>query len=132
MARGFTRRDGRTVRRESEWIPFEITQDALGTGTAVLVSVGNAALDLLAPYTIVRTRGVLFMVSDQQIATEDQELSYGHAVVSTQAAAIGVTAVPTPVTDDASDKWYVYETMLGSLQFGTGVGFDSQGGYVYR
>ncbi len=39
------------------------------------------------------------------------------AVVSDQAAAIGVTAVPTPVTDYGSDRWFVIEQMQSRLRF---------------
>jgi len=38
--------------------------------------------------------------SDQFVATEGYEIAIGMAVVSDQALAIGVTAVPTPFTDD--------------------------------
>ncbi len=37
----------------------------------------------------------------------------GRCVVSDQAAAIGVTAVPTPITDQDSDLWIMYEQQFG-------------------
>jgi hypothetical protein len=36
-------------------------------------------------------------------------------VVSDQATAIGVTAVPTPVTDDGSDLFFVYERLVNDI-----------------
>ena len=34
-------------------------------------------------------------------------------MVSDQAVAIGVTAVPTPITDQGSDLWYFYDQVFG-------------------
>ncbi len=90
----------------------------------VLISSLGAGMLAIRPFTIVRTRGIIGIFSDQFVATEDQEIAYGHAVVSDQANAIGITAVPTPVTDLTSDLWYVYETVLARFVFGTGVGFN--------
>ncbi len=50
------------------------------------------------------------------INIEDQNFLFGLAVVSEQAAAIGVTAVPTPDVDSDSDLWFVFETLMGSIQ----------------
>ena len=49
-------------------------------------------------------------------------VGYGHAVVSEPAVAIGVTAVPTPVTDDVSDLWFVYESLMNDFLVTTDVG----------
>ena len=48
-------------------------------------------------------------------------------MVSDQAVAIGVTAVPTPTVDGSSDLWHVYEFLAGRFVFGTGVGFTDVG-----
>ena len=48
------------------------------------------------------------------------------AIVSDQASAIGVTAIPTPITDMASDLWFVHQMIYGELFFTTGVGYDPQ------
>ncbi len=65
------------------------------------------------------------MRSDQTGALEFQDAGFGMAVVSQQASAVGVTAVPTPTTDDDSDLWFVYERMFNTFTFVTGVGFQS-------
>jgi len=70
----------------------------------------------------------MFIDSDQAAASEDQALNLGLAVVSIQASAIGVTAVPTPTTDQGSDLWFVYQSIMSSHGAGTvdsnkGVGF---------
>jgi len=45
----------------------------------------------------------------------------GFAVVSDQAVAVGVTAVPTPFTDKGSDLFFVYQQLVGRVGTGTGV-----------
>jgi hypothetical protein len=45
--------------------------------------------------------------------------------VQATATAIGITAVPTPLTDGGSD-FHVYELMNAHFQLKTAVGFDSQ------
>ena len=49
----------------------------------------------LRPFTLIRVRGIFTIASDQSAATETQVGALGVAVVSEQAASIGVTAVPT-------------------------------------
>ncbi len=65
------------------------------------------------------------MRSDQIAADEDQSVHLGLAIVSEQATAIGVTAVPTPATDSNSDLWYHYDTLAARFEFGSSVGFDN-------
>ena len=43
--------------------------------------------------------------------TENKSVAFGLTVVTDQAVGIGVTAVPTPITDDAND-WFLYERLL--------------------
>jgi len=69
----------------------------------------------------------MFVRSDQISALEDWGASLGMAVVSEQAAAIGVTAVPTPDTDRTSDLFFVYEEVMGQFTFTTGVGYVEGG-----
>ena len=112
---GLVLRGGRNV-RETVW--FGQSADSSNTitapSTAVLVSSLSAAALALRPFTIVRTRGILNLRSDQAAAAELQGCSYGEAVVSDQASAIGITALPTPTTDSASDLWFVYEWIMGN------------------
>ena len=124
MARksGFVRRNN-VMRRETAWLGGVVAQTAIAApGTAVLVSSLNAAALALRPFTVVRTRGSILVVSDQSSATEDQEVGWGVAVVSDQAAAIGITAVPTPVTDSDSDLFFAYEMLFGSIRVASEIG----------
>ena len=124
---GFITRGGRNV-RETLWIGVGGTATNLSAAsTAAFINSGSAGLLALRPFTMVRTRGYLHCRSDQNAANESFGVSLGYAVVSDQASAIGVTAVPVPDTDIDSDLWFVYQTLLGFTQFATAAGFRDYG-----
>ena len=119
---GFIQRSGR-MRRESLWIGVGATTTTLAAAsTAALINSLNAAALALRPFTVVRTRGNLFGRSDQTVALENYGGSIGYCIVSDQASAIGVTAVPTPDTDLSSDLWFMIEHQQGVFGFISGVG----------
>ncbi len=111
-----------------QFVPIEGTM-AAGSTALVLFSLNTAALNL-APFTVVRTRGVFGLRSDQISAPEAYSASLGIAVVSEQAAAIGATAVPTPETDRGSGLFFVYESLAGSFAFTTGAGYIESGKWM--
>ena len=131
------RRSGRVFRggvqrRESLWLFVSGAFATFGAASsgAILGSLNAAAL-ALRPFTVVRTRGYMHIASDQVAAAEQQAINLGYAVVSDQASAIGITAVPTPTTDKGSDLWFVYETLMTSQELNTdlrGIGkeYDSR------
>ena len=47
------------------------------------------------------------------------------AVVSDQAETVGVTAIPTPITDIGSELWFVHQLMYNNISFGDATGFQS-------
>ncbi len=99
-------------RRKTLWIgSSDVTSfTTLALGSAVLAQSLNAAALALRPFTITRTVGLLCVVSDQSASVEIGPFgAMGMAVVSEQAVAIGVTAVPTPITDKGSDLWFQYQ-----------------------
>jgi len=119
---GFLLRGG-SMRRETEWGELSTVEASLtGAPTAVLASSLSAAALALRPFTIVRVRGIMHIRSDQIAASETYGGDLGMAVVSDQAVAIGVTAVPTPLTDKASDLFFVYEQLFSRFQVGSGAG----------
>ncbi len=128
MARksGFVRRHGRMV-RETLWAPIPIEVNALGGSGVALLYTASAAEDALRPYTIVRTHLTFQIVSDQTIASESQEMAIGFCVVSDQASAIGVTAVPTPITDLESDAWYLHQFLYNDFVLLDSTGFQDAG-----
>ena len=109
--------------RETLWLDVATTESILGGApTAVLANSLNAAALALRPFTIVRTRGIFSIRSDQIAASETFMGDLGYAVVSDQAVAIGVTAVPTPLTDKGSDLFFVYEQLVGRIDFSDATG----------
>jgi len=97
-------------KRETSWFGFPPAETGLA-GSSVLVFTLTAAALALRPFTIVRTHVELSLRSDQAAAIERQFGGFGIAVVSDQAVAIGVTAVPTPITDSDSNLWLAH-TMI--------------------
>ena len=120
---GFIMRSGGR-RRETQWLSLDPVSNTLAAGSiAVLSNVMTAAELALRPFTVVRTRGIMQLRSDQNGATEFQHAGFGACVVSDQAVAIGVTAVPTPMTDRVSDLWFMFMERMGHWEIFTGVGF---------
>ncbi len=106
--RGSSFRRG-VVRRESLWLFKTVTAVTMTVpGGTVALSLNAAAL-LLRPFTIVRTHMQIALRSDQSAAIETQVAAIGIAVVSDEAVAVGVTAVPTPVTEAGSDLWMLHQ-----------------------
>ena len=93
----------------------------------VLVQTLNAAVLAFRPFTVVRVVGEAYLVSDQQAASEQQAVGFGFAVVSTQAVAIGITAIPTPFTDGGSELFFMYQAMLSSLGNASSTGVFQEG-----
>ena len=112
---------GGSNRRETIWVGGSFVDTTIGApSTAVLLTSLNAAALALRPFTVIRTRGIASIRSDQSAAVESQLAAWGKCVVSEQAVAIGVTAVPTPATDNAFDLWFGYEILqnLGDIAAG--------------
>jgi len=123
---GFLR--GGVRRRETLWLGVAPSVTTLSGPSQALLFTGFPASILdLRPFTVVRVRGQLHVSSDQSGATENYEAALGMAIVSDQALAIGVTAVPTPFTDSASDLWFLYEAMQGRLDQNTTAGILETG-----
>ena len=96
------------ARRKTTWFGFDVVEVSPGAGVAILLFSLNAAALALRPFTVVRSHFELALRSDQSAAIELQRLGFGIAVVSDQAVSVGITAVPTPVSDIASSLWFVH------------------------
>ena len=130
MAHRVARRSfGRSAgsRRKTEWIgSADVTAlTALAGSAAILDQSFPGTAVPTAPFTVMRTRGSLYVRSDQTANTEDPFGAIGFAVVSTPAAAIGVTAVPTPITDESSDLFFVWEPWACNSLVASEIGFDA-------
>jgi len=115
-------------KRETEWISIAPTLTVFTAAGGTILNTASAGLLTKRPFTIIRTHLTVLMTSDQLAADELQGGALGMCLVSDQAAAIGVTAVPTPVTDQGSDLWYLHQWIMNDFAFVTGVGFDGQAG----
>ena len=101
-------------RRLTTWFQFAPVETTLtSSGAAAIVFSLNAAALALRPFTFVRTRFELKLRSDQAAAIENQTMGVGLAIVTDQAAAVGITAVPTPLTDLGSNEWMALQILYG-------------------
>ncbi len=109
--------------RATSWFDLPATATAVtGAGGTLLLSLTAAEL-ARRPFTIERTHIRYTVTSDQVIASESYLGAMGMAVASEQAVAAGITSLPTPVTDDDSEAWFLHDYFMGAFLFGTGVGF---------
>ncbi len=121
-------------RRLTEWLARDgqVASVAMSANTVVLDATLDAAEKAKLPFTVVRTIGRLFVISDQAAGAEDQVGAIGALVVTDTASALGVTAIPDPVTDGDSDVWFLFKHFSGSSsgintgRMGWGVDFDSR------
>ncbi len=124
MARRSRSRFVRPNPRTKMWIGAGVGQDTIVSATKTLISTLSAGALLLRPFTILRTRQLIFYSSDQITAIEGPFGSYGKIVVTDTAAAIGVTAVPNPDTTagDPDADWFVHESFASRFTFASAVG----------
>ncbi len=115
MAKSF-RRGGRTIRRDTLWLGGTFVNTTLtSASSAALVTSLSAGALALRPFTIVRTRGIIQVQSDQEAASEDYSGVVARLVVSDQANAAGIGSVPTPVTESDSDLFMLYEPFASAM-----------------
>ena len=101
-------------KRLTSWFGFQPTQVTMTAGGGTLIFSLNAAALAMRPFTIVRLRFEIMIRSDQAAQAEVQIGAFGLAVVSDEAVAVGVSAVPTPVAQDASDYWFVHQYYMSN------------------
>ena len=115
MARSYApfRGNGRrTAKRSTSWAQFQIAEASVNNSSVLIFSLNATAL-ALRPFTVVRSHVELMLRSDQEAAVEDQAAAFGIAVVSDEAVAVGVTAIPTPLDNAASELWLMHSFMFG-------------------
>ena len=125
MARGHTR--GRFIRpspRTKMWIGAGVGTVTLAGSSLQLISTLSAGALLLRPFTILRTRMLVTIATDQEAADESPIVTYGRLVVTDTAAALGVTALPDPsgISGDPESDWFVWQAMMNRYQFRSGIG----------
>ena len=127
--RSFGRRGG--ARRKTLWAAVVPTEDTItGASGAILLTSLSAAGLALRPFTVIRSVGSLYVTSDQVANSETQAVAWGACVVTDQAVAIGVTAVPTPIVDVNSDAWFAYAFAWNATQVASSIGMGFAAGTV--
>ena len=71
---------------------------------AASATLSNPGID----ETVRRTRGGIWIQSDQSAAIENQLGALGAIVITDQAASVGITAIPDPITDASDDGWFIW------------------------
>ena len=99
-------------KRSTAWTASSIPQgvNALASGaTAFDQQLVSTTAFPNQETTLVRTRGNIFVQSDQVAAREEVFGALGFAVVKDPAAAVGGASLPGPLTEAQDDIWFVWE-----------------------
>ncbi len=118
---------GRSSGRQTEWLASADVSAGVAVAAATLVFDSSMAVGELAkrPFTITRVRGIMAVRSSQVAALQDQFGALGFAVVSDEAVAVGVSALPAPITNEQSDLFFVW------LPFAQSQGVSSSGAGIF-
>jgi len=109
MARRASRAGGGQARKivNYTWAQF-VTAAPVTIPAATKVLLGFFSLATAFEETLVRTRGVIRISSDQTATVEEQVGAFGFVRVTDQAIAAGAASIPGPVTDGDDDGWAVW------------------------
>ena len=116
--------------RTKMWIGSGVGSTTVTGAVDALISSLLAGALALRPFTILRTRMHLQYTTDQKAADEFPIGSYGELVVTETAAAVGISAIPSPsgISGDPEADWYVWQALSTAIIFGSGVAFDANAG----
>ena len=114
-----TQRFVRPAPRTKIWIGSGIGEVTIVANADAVIATLSAGALLLRPFTILRTRLLISFSSDQILATERPQGSYGEIVVTATAAALGTTVVPDPSSTDGDPDadWYVHQECIDRFVF---------------
>ena len=134
MARGTRRTFTARPPRRLNWSALVGTTANSTVAAATKVIIGAFTLDNPGiSETVMRTRGRIYISSDQSAAEESQIGALGMAVVTDNAHAAGAASLPGPVTDAGDDGWFLWMPIIQSgaaditaAQVGLGYDFDSK------
>jgi len=128
--RALTRRGSFPARRKNSWEegPGGVTVTSVSSVASVIL--GSGAQVTQDGLTLVRTRGLFtFAAASVGAAATDQMLgAVGIGVVTAEAFAIGVTAVPVPITTQGWDGWIYWSP----LQLSPSQNAASPGAYIVK
>jgi len=115
--------------RRTVWFNFSVGATTLVASSQVLLASLNAQALGFRPFTIVRTRVLMQIESDQSAASEATNGAYGAIIVSDEAVAAGSASIPGP-TSDTDAPWFVWQPWINSFLLGDGTGFVEPAGYT--
>ncbi len=101
------------TRRQTAWIGLTLGDTTITSAVKSVVGSLNAAALALRPFTVIRTHLEIFLRSDQSAADELQSGAVGTCIVNDDAVAVGITAIPGPVSDLGSDVWFAHQIVFG-------------------
>ena len=118
-------RPRQSIRRATFWgrSPADTAPVALAAATSIFDSSFVTNVDL----TVVRIRGYIAVSTDQNVAGENVLGAVGFAVVSEEAASVGVGSLPTPYTDQDSGLWLSHRYWSQRFQHSSDTGWSNQG-----
>ncbi len=120
MARPRTHRTfGKSPARLTTWIgPADQNYLVVGAGAKILL----ASFAFEEPLTIVRTRGMMSYIPTDPSLNGRLAGAIGMGVVSAEALAIGVTALPGPFSNADWGGWFVWRSFAGVWDVTTDIG----------
>ena len=123
----------RPAPRTKIWIGWGVGVTSLTGSTIHLVFTYSAAVLLLRPFTILRTRGEIVYESDQIAGSETPFGTFAEIIVTENAAGLGVTALPDPdvTAGDPDSPWFNVQTCAVRVEVADATGFDGDFGHHY-
>ena len=88
------------------WASLFLQTTTVAASTKVLLGFFFLGTDF--EETVVRTRGLISVISDQAAVAEEQRGAFGMIRVTDRARAAGATAIPGPATDGDDDGFFVW------------------------
>ena len=125
MARRTFQPRTRGKKSETDWFG-SAQQTALTAVPASSALLSQVFIPFVTGETVIRIRGLVAIGSDQGAVTEVQLGAYGIAVVSEQAATVGITAVPHPDSDSGWDGWMWHSYFADQFRVATAVGLEAR------
>jgi len=120
--------------RNVSWGGLQIAPTTIVAATKVIL--GSFVLATQFDETVLRIRGVLSVSSDQEAALERPQCAVGMIVVSEDAFATGIGALPGPTSDIDNDGWFFWQALCGFVDPVGAVGFnyiiDNKGKRIVR
>jgi len=125
-SRGFVRPPPRT----NLWLGTTLAATGVAASSSALVLTLNAAALLLRPFTIIRTRFLFQVQTDQVVSSEFPKGAVGKIVVQEDATTAGIASVPNPI-DDTNAPWFVWQPFEEGFNLLTSAGAMSNFGRQY-